>query len=78
VMVKKNKKKTKSEMKKKKVVVPNATMQIPPHRRHLVEVQVLGKVDHQNNGIRSEGSDFSEKMALEKCFGGLFFERDDC
>jgi len=53
-------------------------MQIPPHRRHLVEVQVLGKVDHQNNGIRSEGSDFSEKMALEKCFGGLFFERDDC
>lgn len=34
----------------KKVVVPNATMQIPPNRRHLVEVQVLGKVDHRNNG----------------------------
>lgn len=36
-MVKKNKKKSET----KKVVVPNATMQTPPHRRHLVEVQVF-------------------------------------
>jgi len=68
VMVKKTKKKNKKqESETKKVVVPNATMQTLPHRRHLVEVQVLGKVDHWNNGrmetcrIRSEGSIFSEK-----------------
>lgn len=66
VMVKKTKKQ-KTRVRNKKVVVPNATMQTLPHRRHLVEVQVLGKVDHRNNGrmesrrIRSEGSDFSEK-----------------
>lgn len=65
---KKNKKKN-QESETKKVVVPNTTMQMPPHHRHfvLVEVQVLGKVDHRNNGqmetcrIRNEGSDFSEK-----------------
>lgn len=46
VMVKKKQKKNKTkseemEKKKKKVVVPNATMQIPPHCCHLVEVQVF-------------------------------------
>jgi len=55
-------------------------MQTLPHRRYLVEVQVLAKVDRQNDGrtgtrrIRSEGGvDFSEKWALEKCFVGAFF-----
>jgi len=77
VMVKKTTKKQESET--KKVVVPNVTMQTLPHRRHLVEVQVLGKVDHRNNGrmetrrIRNEGLDFFRKMALEKCFVGGFF-----
>lgn len=31
----------KQESETKKVVVPNTTMQTPPHRRHLVEVQVF-------------------------------------
>ena len=59
----------KYESKTKRVVVPNMTMQMPPHRHHLVlvEVQALGKVDHRNNSqmdacrIRSKGLDFSEK-----------------
>lgn len=66
VMVKKTTTK-KKESETKKVVVPNTTMQTPPHRRHLVEVQVLGKVDHRNNSrmetrrITSKGSDFSDE-----------------
>lgn len=42
-----------SEMEKKKVVVPNTTMQIPPHCRHLVEVQVFrqsGPSEQRPNG----------------------------
>jgi len=84
VMVKKKQQQKKRESETSKVVVPNATMQTPPHRHHLVEVQVLGKVDHRNNSrmetrrVTSKGLDFFRKMALELRFGGVFLERDDC
>jgi len=51
-------------------------MQTLPHHRHLVEVQVLGKVDHRNNGqmeTRRIRVGFFRKMALEERFGGFFF-----
>lgn len=78
VMAKTNKKKSET---KKKVVVPNAMMQMPLHHRHLVlvEVQVLGKADHRSNGqmetcrIKNEGSDFSEKWHRENDLLGAFF-----
>lgn len=54
------------------------TMQMTLHRRHLVEVQALGKVNHRNNcqmetcRIRSEGSYFSGKWHLENVLVGFF------
>ncbi|MBW4002282.1 hypothetical protein HHB80_10960, partial [Neisseria meningitidis] len=81
---KQTKKKKKRMSETKKVVVPNTTMQMLSHHRHLVEVQVLGKVDHLNNGqmearkIRNDGVDFSEKWHWKNVLVGFFLERDDC
>lgn len=74
VMVKKKQKKNKTkseemEKKKKKVVVPNATMQIPPHCCHLVEVQVLGKVDHREQ--RPNGNSWGSRAKRRRDRGGV-------
>lgn len=79
VMVKKNKKKT-QRVRNKKLVVPNATMRTPPHRHHLVEMQVFrqsGPLKQRPNGNLAESREggwaFSERIALVKCFVGASF-----
>lgn len=76
---KKNKKKT-QRVRNKKLVVPNATMRTPPHRHHLVEMQVFrqsGPLKQRPNGnlaeSRERGWAFSEQLALVKCFVGASF-----
>lgn len=80
VMVKKNKIKKTQRVRNKKLVVLNATMRTPPHRRHLVEMQVFrqsGPLKQRPNGnlaeSRARGWAFSERMALVKCFVGVSF-----
>lgn len=79
------------EKKQKKVVVPNATMQIPPHCRHLVEVQVFRQSGPSGttaewkltgSGVGGQISFVSviSERCFEACFrsGGSFLGRDDC
>lgn len=80
VMVKKIEKKKTQRVRNKKLVVLNATMRTPPHRRHLVEMQVFrqsGPLKQRPNRNLAEsqarGWAFSEQMALVKCFVGVSF-----
>lgn len=73
------KNKQKKVRNKKKVVVPNAMMQMPLHHRHLVlvEVQVLGKADHRSNGqmetCRTKGQIFQKNgIGRMICWGHFF------
>lgn len=63
--------KKKSQKWKKKVVVPNTTMQIPPHCRHLVEVQVFRQSGPSEQ--RPNGNSSGHEQKRRKDWGADFF-----